>query len=133
MTNMTNCKTQYVLIKLKQQPYKNRIECHMKVNQNVIDMENIVYHKVNYYITNMEFDNAKTYLSNHKDGMHEQLLWKIEKSEKFNNMYGICYTKNNEKLINDLENMYMTHILTTTPCRHDKTGNTMRIECWKCN
>ena len=60
---MTNSKTQYVLIKLKQQPYKNRIgiEYPMKVNQNVIDMEHVIYHKVNYYITNMEFDNAKTW------------------------------------------------------------------------
>ena len=60
---MTNSKTQYVLIQLKQQTYKNRIriEYPKKVNQNVIDMEHFIYHKVNYSITNMEFDNAKTW------------------------------------------------------------------------
>ena len=130
---MSKAETKYILNYLRKYPYRNRIEKDMTISQTTIDLEHIPYHKVNYYLLNLDFDNATKCLSNVSNGLYNTMEWKINHSEEFYNKYGICCNKNNEMLISELKNKYMTNMLNTTRCHHDKSGRTMRINCWKCS
>lgn len=130
---MENRETEFVLEHLKLLPYKYRVENTVRIPQSIINNETIPYHKVNYYLQNLEFDNAENYLTNIPNEISNITTNNINQSRIFYNTYGICFTINNETLVNELKSKYFKNMLKTTHCRHDKTGNTMMIDCWKCN
>ena len=86
-----------------------------------------------YLIQNLRFDDATKQLPNLSNQLIDSMKYQISNAQDFYTTYKIPYNDHNKQIVDELSNKYKTHMLNTTPCRHDKTGQTMRISCWKCN
>jgi len=103
------------------------------ISNDLIENEQNPYHKINYLIQNLRFDDATKQLPNLSNQLIDSMKYQISNAQDFYTTYKIPYNDHNKQIVDELSNKYKTHMLNTTPCRHDKTGQTMRISCWKCN
>ena len=129
---MSNKQLQYIKNYLN--THKSQINIPLVISEKEIKKESSIFHKINLHIQNCDFNVAKNELYKlSPPALQSQMNMKIERYEDFYNKYQIHYNTINHMLVESLESKYMDNMLKTTPCKHDKTGKTMRINCWKCN
>jgi hypothetical protein len=128
-SNLSSKQVDYIKSNLHNHPIKH----NSFVSASTIRNEINAYHKINYHISNNNFKAAKELLPQLPKYLHLNIQGKLNEAEAFYTKLGISYNDTNKNIVNNLQSQYENNMLKTTPCRHDKTGKTMRIECWKCN
>ena len=114
--------------------HKSKISIPSVISKKEIENEISIFHKINLYLQNHNFDIALNELDKlSPQSLQSQVNMTIERSKQFYNKYQIHYNTINYMLVNDLKSKYTNNMLKTTPCNHDKTRKTMRFNCWKCN
>ena len=129
---MSNKQLQYIKDYLT--THESKISIPSLISKNKIKNKRSIFHKINLYLQNCDFDMAQNEVYKvSPQSLQSQVNIMIKTSKQFYNKYQIYYNTFNRMLVDDLKSKYTTNMLKTTPCKHDKTGTTMRLDCWKCS
>lgn len=108
-------KLQYVKEYLAEHP--DEVSKTKVISRKEINCEFSAFHRIQYYIGNLEFELAKVELQYLPKSLVRQMELTIKQAKDFYDKYGIHYDTSNYKLVSKLEEKYMSNMLKTTPTR----------------